>query len=511
MDIDYPYPPGSRLAAYFRDSGGVSQEASVAQQEVEVRRWAAERGYELPEELIFRDIRKSSKNGTVGRKAFLAMTEYFAGGTKTAGLLLWDLTRWGREFKSSLRWFLDIDMRGVKIYTVSEPIPEGPFGIIWVILKLMAAEEENKRKGRDIKRALRQLHEDHGAHVGAIPFGYRPVYEQIGVQRDGSPRLARHLEPDPENAPIVRELYRLRAAGYSIPEIRRKVGMKKGFSSYQHILYNPAYAGRYQWGDLVSDDVYPQIVDIETWERVQAINAGWKERQARHPRRETSPYLLSGLVRCGVCGMRMIGKSTQPAPGYKYFFYQCSPIFHNDREPCSPARLIRAHLVDDRVMARLKEIMTTPEILADLHTRMLARQPGQMAERSDKLATELARVRREIANITAAIADGAYTRALAKRQAELENQEAELEARIKKTPARRATVPETIDAGKLAALSAEAWLAIEVAEHRDRQLFVRAVVKWISVIKSDNGQITGEIELQELPGLGDVSGLILPL
>jgi len=369
----------------------------------------------------------------------------------------------------------------------------------------------------EVRRAMRQQYTEQGGHIGAIPYGYRPIYEKIGERRDGTPRLVRRLEPDPDEAPVVAEIYRLRALGYSVLEIRRLVNLPRPRSSYTHMLDNPIYAGRWSWGDLGSDELVPALVDPDLWERVYTIQTTRREQANHpHPRRERSSYLLSGLLHCGACGLRMNGKTTTPPvrPGqeraYIYRFYECSSAFIGELLPCQPRRRFRAELADERVLARLRSILTTPEILADLHARLRANVPGPPPARSD--AQDLARVRFEIDNITRAIADGAYTRALARKQAELEEREAGLLSQVRR-PARRPApaIPETIDAAQLAVLGIEAWRAVENAAVREQQLFLRALVQRVTVVKTEAGELNGSISLRELPGLGDASGLVLPL
>jgi len=435
MTLDLPYPPGSRLCAYLRDSGHANQELSVPQQEAEIRAWCTERGYELPDELIFRDVAKTSKRGIVGREAFVSMTEYFAARPRAGGLLLWDFRRWGRDLESSLYWFLEIHMRGVKVYTVSEPIPEGPFGLIYVIIKLIGADEENKSKARDV---------------------------------------------------------------------RRMAGVQIRLATLAHILRNPVYMGSYRWGETERDDLYPPLVDPETWQRAQQAGDA---RERMGPRRAGSPWLLTSLLHCGACGHLMTVSSSRNVPHGKLFAYYTCPIDANPEHPiCSPRRRLRVGDIDARVMARLKEIQTSPGALAQLHAQ--AREHAR-AEPVDDTAEQLAAVRRKIANITRAVEDGLYSDDLKRRQRELNDDADRLEKILRERPrvAVRAGVPEIIDAARLADAGADYWRAIETGDPRERQLYVRSIIERITVY----ADLSGKINLRELPGMGGLSGLEIDL
>lgn len=82
-----PFPPGSIVAGYFRDSGGNDQDLSVSRQISEFKRWCAEQNLVVGE--IFRDDAKKASS-VIGRADFLRMARHFRSSSACrAGLVVW--------------------------------------------------------------------------------------------------------------------------------------------------------------------------------------------------------------------------------------------------------------------------------------------------------------------------------------------------------------------------------------------------------------------------------------
>lgn len=511
MTLDQPFPPGSILGCYLRDSGGRSQVLSVPQQEAEIRAWCQARGYILLDELIFRDVAKSSKNGTVGRKAFQAMMAYYSNKPAAAGLLLWDFKRWGRDLASSLYWFLDVHQRGVPVYIVSEPIPEGPMGLIFVILKLIGADEENKGRAKDVRRGQHYMINRYDSHQGRYRIGYRGVKVPTGEVRDGLERLATRMEIDPDTGPLIAQAFELRAQGRTLLEVRQATGLPVTEATLSRVLSNRAYLGVWTWGDLERVNIIPPLTDEATFDKCQEV----AERNGGNygPRRVRSSMLLSGVLTCGYCGFKM-DANTMTKNGRSYHYYRCPRAFKADKFPCKPIKHYRAAEVEGRVMARLRQVVTTPAILTELHQRARADQaPDTSRKRTSQDAERLAQVRREIRHITDAVKAGMYTSALAREQKALEDEEFELERRVRAQAVRgaRNPIPETLDPEQAAEFGREFWAAVEAADARKQQLILRSLVENVTIVRDDTGLLAGSLTLRELPGLGDLSGLTIPL
>ena len=153
---------------------------------------------------------------------------------------------------------------------------------------------------------------------GRAPFGFKAV--RIRAE-DG--KMHTKLEVDEEEAPIVREVFRLFNAGHSFKEIAEKLNKRQLYrrskhwtaSSVSDTVRNSRYVGMHFWGKgtkkehkIVRDDAIfvngPAIVDRDTWNRAQERLRKFymhKGRPARHH------YLLRGLAFCE-CGAPLHGR-----------------------------------------------------------------------------------------------------------------------------------------------------------------------------------------------------------
>src|SRR5512139_1237244 len=112
-----PFPPGSLVAAYFRDSGGEEQDQSISQQENVFRTWCADHG--LAVGAVFRDAaRPGSSVG--GRQAFHDMMFHFRNGAPEAGLVIWSYSRFARDFDDPQFYRADIRRRGYLFYSLND-------------------------------------------------------------------------------------------------------------------------------------------------------------------------------------------------------------------------------------------------------------------------------------------------------------------------------------------------------------------------------------------------------
>jgi len=99
-----------------------------------------------------------------------------------------------------------------------------------------------------------------------------------------------YLEPN-EMAPLVQRIFTLRAEGASYPVIAAEVGIK--YSTVRSICLNRAYLGEVKY----SGDWYPGIhAPLVNERQFNAAQRGHTKGQRR------SKDLLSGKVRCGLCG-----------------------------------------------------------------------------------------------------------------------------------------------------------------------------------------------------------------
>lgn len=87
------------------------------------------------------------------------------------------------------------------------------------------------------------------------------------------------------------------------------------------VLDNPAYVGRCVFdGELVPGS-WQAIIDDKTWEQARAVRETDKRRISLLRAAKGGPYLLSGMLHCGLCGRRLVHRATHS--GQRDGIYVC--------------------------------------------------------------------------------------------------------------------------------------------------------------------------------------------
>lgn len=344
------------------------------------------------------------------------------------------------------RW---AELAGVKIFTLSE----GEIGLLQVGLAGTMAHMFLKQLGDKTRRGM-EGRVRAGRSGGGRCYGYALVPGDIGARTivEAEAEVIRRIYEQYAVGVSPRALaFALNAEGVPGPSGRqwtqstingdRRVG--------DGVLCNELYRGVMVFGRrrFVKDPetgrrrgiVRPEtdwlrketpelrIIDDALWARVQArraslsfdpaTNAGGGMKRANRPRR-----LLSGLLRCGVCG----GGVTIVAD----VRYGCSAIRSKGPAACSNRALITAAEIDARVIGGLKAHLLTPDTVAAAarawqeETNQLQRQAARAVA---KVERELAEEKRRVNRIIDMMIDADASPALKLRLKECEAKIAELE------------------------------------------------------------------------------------
>lgn len=509
---DSPFPPGAPVVCYLRDSGGPNQDLSIAQQEAVIRGWCGEHGHTLAR--VFADEARSA-GSVVGRIQFDAMIDYLARGAPVGGVVLWDLKRFSRDLDDGHYYTGLIRRHGYQIHSIDDNIPPGSMGKIFESLQFWAGEEYRKQLSTQVTRGHDFIASTfHSLPTGKPPVGLVVSLVQVGVKRNGKPRYARRLVPDPEKAPRVLEAFELRAAGYTLREIVARSGLYPARESYAAMFRQTLYIGTLTHGGRTYPDFCEPIIPRPLWDKVQRINADTRERSAWHvPKRERSSYLLSGLARCAYCGYPLGGRTyneggrvTRP-----YHYYMCTNQIHNNG--CG-AQLIPAAALDDAVLEALRTFLLAPDLLKTIAAEIERERDERTRRAGSRLndaRAELKRADKATTNLLAAIRDAGHSPALLRELADTEAQAQALRQEIGELEAAHPPDAQAVPAN-LEAFGVEVWETIQEARNEDKrtlQLLLRSMVGTVSAARNGRS-VTGKITINEIPELGQVS-ITVPL
>lgn len=170
------------------------------------------------------------------------------------------------------------------------------------------------------------------------PFGYLK-------DADATSPTFRKLIPDPETAPLVTEIFRMRAAGKGPSELCRflvgagaKTPLGGQWTTREIVrsLRNRVYLGEIVYGEFHNPNAHEPLVDLATF------NAAQGPKRAKRDTRSHKPWLLSGLVRCAGCGYVMSG-TRDNARGDNHSVYRCRITHAAGRCP-EPGRIRASEL-----------------------------------------------------------------------------------------------------------------------------------------------------------------------
>jgi site-specific DNA recombinase len=223
----------------------------------------------------------------------------------------------------------------------------------WLSGTLLGAVNEFQRRTTTERTA--------GAQARAVARGATPwARVPLGYDRSNGT-----LSPNPDEVPIVRRAFKMRAEGESITQIRKMLkshGVERSHRGVQVMLANRIYLGEIHFGKLVNFAACEPIIDRELWDRVQRMVI------PRGPQPASERLLARlGILRCGSCGARL-GTMKLPRQG-DYPIYRCPSTSDCDH-----------HMTISAVIAEQTIIKHVRETLADVEGRASAEDGARRAE-----------------------------------------------------------------------------------------------------------------------------------
>lgn len=302
-------------AAYIRVSDERQDEYSPDSQLKKIREYAAREGYQIPEEFVFYDDGISGRN-VKKRDDFNRMIAIAKEKTHPFDVIyVWKFSRFARNQEQAILFKNLLRKCGVSVVSVSEPLPEGPFGSLMERVIEWMDEFYSINLSAEVQRGMTEK-VSRGEPVVPPPFGY--------IMKEG------RYYPDVESGAVevVREIFERYANGEGMRQIvttfhNRGIKTKKGASidnkRVSYILQNSCYIGKIRYSAdgskavsnrqfdsesiMEVDGLHEPIISMELWDKVQQRIAQVKATYPKFSKREQPiPYMLKGLVRCSNCG-----------------------------------------------------------------------------------------------------------------------------------------------------------------------------------------------------------------
>ena len=224
----------------------------------------------------------------------------------------------------------------------------------WLSGTLLGAVNEYQRRTTTERTAGAQAR---AVARGATPFARIP----LGYTRENGT-----LTVKPDEVPIVREAFKMRAEGASMMAIRKMLkshGVERSHRGVQVMLANRIYLGELHFGKLENLEACEPIIDRDLFDRVQRMVI------PRGPQPESKRLLARlGVLRCGSCGGRL-STMRMPQQGEDYAIYRCAST-----SDCEHHMTISAAIAEDTIVKHVREA------LADVEGRASAEDSARQAE-----------------------------------------------------------------------------------------------------------------------------------
>ena len=349
------------------------RELSIPAQRAAVVDFAARHGAVIVREYVDagwsgRDAHRPQYRALVG--------DALARGSDIATIVVHHTSRFTRDATEARLVKRRLRKAGVHVLSASQEIGDDVSGHLLEGILECFDEYESDVTGARTAAAMRESVRQ-GFYPGARPpFGYATQPVEI------RPGIVRHrLVPDPDEAPIVRELFRLYVASHGALGVARSLNQRgllhRGKLWNKTVVFNvladTTVAGTFYWGRHATREQIERprsewlalavepIVDAATFALAQRLRA---TRDSRERRGASSPmHVLGGLLRCAKCGASYVLESSgKRVDGgvYRYCYYNCRTACRVGKEACTGFRIPMREL-DEAVLTRIADVVCTPE------------------------------------------------------------------------------------------------------------------------------------------------------
>lgn len=341
----------------------------------------------------YEDAGKSGKS-IDGRIQFQTMlNDIVTGKDKVSFVLVYKLSRFGRNAADVLSTLQIMQDYGVNLICVEDGIDSSKdAGKLMISVLSAVAEIERENIRIQTMEGRIQKARDGKWNGGFAPYGYKIV--------DGV------LEINEEEAEAIRMIFDLYAntdmgangvakhlENHGIRKIARQNGKYPLFTPHliRSIINNPVYNGKIAYGRrktekvhgtrneykqvksdeyLLVDGLHEALVDEELWRRTQLkIASQAKKYEVVDRIKNQQRHLLSGIVKCPICGTGMYGnkaiKRKKDGSKYKdFYYYGCKRRKFVNGEKCTYNKQINENVLNGAVIEIVSKAINNSKLLS---------------------------------------------------------------------------------------------------------------------------------------------------
>lgn len=334
-------------------------------------------------------------------------------------VIVYKLDRFSRNKYETAKYKKTLKDNGVKLLSAMENIPDTPEGIILESLLEGMAEYYSAELAQKVKRGMNETRLKGNFTGGNIIYGYYVENHKVKVNE--------------EQAEAVRFIYEQYSIGTYVKDIIAKLNEKRIFNkgkpfarnTIYNILKNEKYSGIYRFKDEVFENMYPQIVPYEIYDKVrQKIN------QNKYGKRSLDVvYLLRFKLTCGYCGMPISAECGTASNGTKRHYYKC--LGRKRKNGCKKS-MVRKELFENFIIDNILKVLSSSKYADKIIDNLMRIQEMQVNANSilNSLLKDKKDAESTLNNILKAVEQGVVNKTTNKRMKDLEQQIEDLERQI---------------------------------------------------------------------------------
>ena len=370
---------------------------SLDAQRSRMKAYADFNDYEIVGE--YEDAGKSGKS-IEGRMQFRQMMEDVKSGKDNISyVLVFKLSRFGRNAADVLSTLQVMQDFGVNLICVEDGIDSSKDAgklMISVLSAVAEIERENIRV-QTMEGRIQKAREGKW-NGGFAPYGYQLVNGKLEINEEEAVAI-RTIYDQYVNTDIGSNGISKYLENHGIRKIQRKNGKNPLFDAHlvRLILKNPVYCGKIAYGRrktekvhgtrneyhlveqenfLLVDGLHEAIIPEDVWNAAQAkLIAQAKKYEHVNKGKNERTHLLSGIVKCPICGAGMYGnksiKYKKDGTKYKdFFYYGCKHRGMQRGHKCDYRKQIREELLDDAVAEVIVKLVSNPHFAAMMQEKI---------------------------------------------------------------------------------------------------------------------------------------------
>ncbi|MDQ0274768.1 site-specific DNA recombinase [Peptoniphilus koenoeneniae] len=369
---------------------------SLDAQEERIKQYAE--AYDIEIVNVYKDAGKSGTT-LIGRNNFITMLDDIKEEKDNIDcVLVFKLSRFGRNAADTLNSLQVMEEHGVHLVSVDDCLDSSKDAGKLVITILSAvAEMERENIISQTMEGRKQKAREGKWNGGFAPTGYSLKDGELIIN-----------EEEAKTIKIIFDLYTNSDMGangvakYLVSLDVKKPIRQNGTSPYfsasliRQILDNPVYNGKIAYGRrrgkkdkltgkvvqektdtyILSEGIHEAIIDDELWELTRTKRkAQAKKYEKVNKGKNEKTYLLSGLIKCPVCGAGLYGnksrKRKKNGDHYKdYYYYGCKHRQLMNGHKCDFNKQIKTEIIDEEVATIITQIISNPGFAKKLEEKI---------------------------------------------------------------------------------------------------------------------------------------------